>query len=384
LALCISGPISALGLYHEPHHASKSHGAADVEPGSRDVRGNFESQGAGSLLYTIMSSETQTLSVIEGEGARIDAYLAARITELTRTAIERLINEGHITVNAKPVKPKYKVRIGDDITILIPAPGETHIVAEDIPIDIVYQDDDIAVINKPRGMTTHPAPGSTAGTLVNALLSKITNLSGIGGVKRPGIVHRLDKDTSGLLVVAKNDAAHLDLQSQIQAKTAMRRYYTIVWGDTKFEKAAVETPIGRHPTHRQKQAVIPEGPTSRDAATDLTVIERLDGFTLVEASLRTGRTHQIRVHCAYIGHPVVGDPLYGGRRRDLPGRFGPKAKMEFEKLLEELNGQALHAYNLSFNHPRTRERLEFRAPMPQPMAELLEWMRGRKEVTGDR
>lgn len=324
-----------------------------------------------------MSSETHTLSVTDGSGERLDAYLAARIPELTRSAIGRLLEEGQITVNSERVKQSYRVKTGDEIVVTVPPPADTDIAAEDIPLEVVYEDDDLAVVIKPRGMTTHPAPGSADGTLVNALLAKITNLSGVGGVKRPGIVHRLDKDTSGLLVVAKTDAAHLELQSQIQSKTAMRRYQAILWGDTKFEKAVVDAPIGRHKSHRQKMAVTTEGPTVREATTDLTVLERLNGFTFVEASLRTGRTHQIRVHCSHIGHPVVGDPFYGGRRRELPGRFGPKSRQEFETLLEALNGQALHAYSLSFNHPRTGERLEFEAPMPEVMADLLKWIRER-------
>jgi 23S rRNA pseudouridine1911/1915/1917 synthase len=322
-----------------------------------------------------MSSTVHTLSVSDGAGERLDAYLAARMEGLTRSMIGKLIDEELVTVNGTPERAKYKVKVGDEITVEVPPPAETDIAAQEIPLEVVYEDDDLAVVLKPRGMTTHPAPGSPDGTLVNALLAKITNLSGVGGVKRPGIVHRLDKDTSGLLVVAKNDAAHLDLQAQIKAKTAKRDYYAIVWGDTKFEKAVVNAPIGRHQSHRQKMAVVADGPTARQALTELSVIERLDGFTFLHASLQTGRTHQIRVHCSYIGHPIVGDPFYGGRRREPPGRFGPKLRAEFEQLLERLSGQALHAYRLSFDHPRTGERMEFEAPMPGVMKELLEWLR---------
>ncbi len=322
-----------------------------------------------------MSSQIHILTVDDGAGERIDAFLAARIPGLTRSAVARLIDDEHVHVNGNPEKAKYKVQTEDEIRVEVPPPTDTDISAEDIPLEIVYEDDDIAVVNKPRGMTTHPAPGSPNGTLVNALLAKITNLSGVGGVKRPGIVHRLDKDTSGLLVVAKNDAAHLDLQAQIQAKTAKREYYAIVWGDTKFEKAVVNAPIGRHTSHRQKMAVVTEGPTAREAITELTVVEKLDGFTLLRASLQTGRTHQIRVHCSYIGYPVVGDPFYGGRRRELPGRFGPKLRAEFEGILDRLSGQALHAWKLSFNHPRTRERMEFEATMPKVTSDLLQWLR---------
>jgi 23S rRNA pseudouridine1911/1915/1917 synthase len=271
------------------------------------------------------------------------------------------------------VKASYKVKTGDEITIVIPPPTPSDIRAEEIPLEIVYEDSDIIVVNKPRGMTTHPAPGNPAGTLVNALLAVTSDLAGVGGVQRPGIVHRLDKDTSGLLVVAKNDVSHINLQRQIQKRTAERRYYALVWGEVSFEKAVVDAPIGRHPVHRKKMAVVVDGGHARTAVTDLAVSERFDGFTLLEASLRTGRTHQIRVHCAYIGHPVVGDPTYGGRRT-LPGRFGVHAKTEFENLLDSLGGQALHAHKLSFNHPRTGEQMGFEAPIPSDMKAVIEWL----------
>jgi 23S rRNA pseudouridine1911/1915/1917 synthase len=325
-----------------------------------------------------MTPQIQILSVTDG-GERIDAFVTARIPELTRSAVGRLIDEGHITVGGATVKASYKVRPGDEITVEIPPAAPTDIAAEEIPLDIVYQDGDIAVINKPRGMTTHPAPGSPEGTLVNALLGCITDLSGVGGVERPGIVHRLDKDTSGLIVIAKNDLAHLNLQEQIQARTAKRQYVALVWGATKFEKAVVDAPIGRHPSDRKKMAVVTVPGHAREATTDLTVLERLGGFTLLEASLRTGRTHQIRVHCAYIGHPVVGDPTYGGNRR-LPSTFGPKDRLEFERILEALAGQALHAYKLSFDHPRTGEHMEFHAPMPREMQMLIDWIRIRSQL----
>ncbi|MBI2844154.1 MAG: RluA family pseudouridine synthase [Armatimonadetes bacterium] len=321
-----------------------------------------------------MEPRIEILEVTDHAGERIDAYIAERMPDLSRSAAGRLIDEGLVTVGGAPVKAKYKIKPGDVIRVEVPPPAPAHISAEEIPLEIIYEDSDIIVVNKPRGMTTHPAPGAPAGTLVNALLARTADLSGVGGVQRPGIVHRLDKDTSGLIVVAKNDAAHVNLQAQIQRRTAERKYLALVWGDTKFEKAIVDAPIGRHPVHRQKMAVIAEGGRARAAVTDLTVVERLDGFTLLEASLRTGRTHQIRVHCAYIGHPVVGDPIYGGRR-SLPGRFGPLARAEFERLLAALAGQALHAYRLSFDHPRTGERLEFEAPLPHDMQTLIDWIR---------
>lgn len=315
------------------------------------------------------------LTVEDGAGERIDAYIAAHLPELSRSAVGRLIDEGCVKVGSDPVKAKYKVKSSDEITIIIPPPAPTDISPEEIPLDVVYEDSDIIVVNKPRGMTTHPAPGAPSGTLVNALLACTHDLSGVGGVQRPGIVHRLDKDTSGLIVVAKCDQAHINLQSQIQKRTAKRKYLALVWGDAKFEKAVVDAPIGRHPTDRKKMAVVTQEARSRAAVTDLTVVERLNGFTLLEASLRTGRTHQIRVHCSYIGYPVVGDPVYGGKRQ-LPGRFGIRERAEFERLLNDLGGQALHAYRLSFDHPRTGEKLELEAPIPNVMAALLDWLRG--------
>ncbi|MEN6519765.1 MAG: RluA family pseudouridine synthase [Armatimonadota bacterium] len=327
-----------------------------------------------------MEPRIETITVEDGAGERIDAFIAARIPELTRSAVGRLIDEERVTIGGAPVKAKHKVKTGDEIVVEIPPPAPTDIKAEEIPLEVVYEDSDIIVVNKPKGMTTHPAPGSPAGTLVNALLGRTTGLSAVGGVQRPGIVHRLDKDTSGLIVVAKNDAAHTSLQSQIQKKTAGRKYITLVWGDTKFEKAVVDAPIGRHPGDRKKMAVVMNG-QARPAVTDLRVMERLSGFTLLEASLRTGRTHQIRVHCAYIGHPVVGDPVYCGRRHP-PGRFGPKDRLEFERLVETLKGQALHAYRLSFDHPRTGEPMSFETPIPDNMASLIDWLRARTGSSG--
>jgi len=316
----------------------------------------------------------ETVRVTDGAGERLDAYLAARIPDLSRSAVGRLIEEGRVTVGGAPAKPSYKVRTGDRITVEIPPPAPTHLAAQDIPLDIVYEDSDIIVVNKPRGMTTHPAPGSPAGTLVNALLARTHDLSGVGGVQRPGIVHRLDKDTSGLIVVAKNDRAHVGLQAQIQKRTAGRRYAALVWGNTRFQKAVVDAPVGRHPVDRKKMAVVTEGTRARPAVTDLSVVERLGGFTLLEAWLRTGRTHQIRVHCAYIGHPVVGDPVYAGKR-SLPGRFGTRERAEFDRLLHAVGGQALHAYRLSFDHPLTGQKMDFEAPIPPDMQALLDWLR---------
>jgi 23S rRNA pseudouridine1911/1915/1917 synthase len=232
------------------------------------------------------------------------------------------------------------------------------------------------VIDKPRGMVVHPAPGSEHGTLVNAVLAHADDLSGIGGEERPGIVHRLDKDTGGLIMVAKNDATHRNLQAQIQAKTAERRYLAVVWGVPGFQTATIDAPIGRHPVDRKKMAVLTDTRyTARPAVTELTVQERYGGvFTLVEAKLQTGRTHQIRVHCAYIQHPIVGDPLYGGVRK-VPGSISAARRAGIEQAIEALDGQALHAYSLAFDHPRTGEGLTFTVPLPPVMMTLQERLR---------
>ncbi|MHB0912260.1 MAG: RluA family pseudouridine synthase [Armatimonadota bacterium] len=285
-------------------------------------------------------------------GERLDAYLAAR-TEMSRSAVKRLLDEGCVTVNGRIEKVSYKVQAGDVIEYEVPPVKPSEIAAEEIPLDVVYEDEDLLVINKPKGMVVHPAPGSRDGTLVNALLAH-TPLSAVGGVERPGIVHRLDKDTSGLMVVAKNDATHRSLSAQIEARTATRKYLAIVHGNPRFEKAEVDAPIGRHPADRKKMAVVPRG---RPAVTFFKVLERFGDFTLLEATLRTGRTHQVRVHAAYAGHPVAGDPVYSRKR--IPG----------------LTGQALHAYYLAFDH--RGERREFTAPMPDEMAEFLETLRCR-------
>jgi len=323
----------------------------------------------------------QTLSFIveEDSSGRLDVYLAEHAAEISRSYIRKLIESGQVIVNSKAERPSYKVQPGDQITLTVPEPEPSVIAAEDIPLDIVYEDSQIMVINKAKSMTVHPAPGSKHGTLVNAILAHGAELSGIGGVERPGIVHRLDKDTSGLLVVAKSDLAHSSLQEQIQSRGAERRYYALVWGATKFNEAEVDAPIGRHPTDRQKMAVIKDmvKHTARNAVTHLKVLERYDHFTFLEAKLDTGRTHQIRVHCSFIGHPVVGDPVYGGTKRAIPSSYGKLDQGELSRLIDGLTGQALHAYSLAFDHPVTHERMTFQAPMPADMNALLEWLRKR-------
>lgn len=321
--------------------------------------------------------EEHTFVVEEDTDRRLDVYVVDHLPHLSRSFVQKLIAEGYVTVNSAIQRPGYKVRRGDRIDVTVPQPEPTTISAQDIPLDILYEDDYIIVINKPKGMAVHPAPGSWSGTLVNAILAHCSQLSGIGGVERPGIVHRLDKDTSGLIVVAKTDQAHRVLQQQIQKRTAERKYTALVWGETKFNEAVVEAPIGRHPTDRQKMAVIKDTSryTAREAITRLKVLERFRGFTLLEAKLETGRTHQIRVHCSFIGHPVVGDPVYGGTKRAVPQTYSKLQQQELEQLIGSLQGQALHAHSLVFEHPVTLERLSFEAPLPPDMQALIDWLR---------
>lgn len=313
----------------------------------------------------------------EDEGERLDSYLASHVSEVSRSAFQRLIEEGCVTVNGSPSRPAHKVKAGEAVWYAIPPPKPARILPEELPLDIVYEDEHLIVINKPKGMVVHPAPGAPAGTLVNALLAHCKGLSAVGGVERPGIVHRLDKDTSGLIVVAKNDTAHQALQKQIQARVAERKYLALVWGNPRFEQAVVDAPIGRHPVDRKKMAVIesPAARRARVAVTDFRVLERFGPFALMEAELRTGRTHQVRVHSAYAGHPVVGDPTYSGKQRLQAGR--KEFVVAVNRLIDELRGQALHAYYLSFDHPATGERLEFTVRMPEEMEQLVTYLRER-------
>lgn len=322
----------------------------------------------------------QATSTVEAPnaGRRLDVFLAELLPEATRSEAQRLISEpGNVFVNGRTEKANYRLRVGDVVEAHRPAPTATTVSAESIPLSIVFEDADLLVIDKPRGMVVHPAPGSEQGTLVNAVLAHADDLSGIGGELRPGIVHRLDKDTGGLIMVAKNDTSHRALQEQIQTRTARRRYLALVWGSPRFERATVDAPIGRHPGDRKKMAVVTDPHhTARPAQTELNVRERYQGvFSLLEATLQTGRTHQIRVHCAYIQHPVAGDPQYGGVRK-LPANVFIAAKSRaIEQALLDLNGQALHAYALSFFHPRTREPLSFEVPLPTPMQRLIDLLR---------
>lgn len=294
-------------------------------------------------------------------GTRIDVFVTRLDEELTRARVQKLIEQGEININGAPVKPNYKVREGDCVSIQLPEPEKLEVKAENIPLDIVYEDKDLLVINKPQGMVVHPALGNYTGTLVNALLWHCDDLSGINGVIRPGIVHRIDKDTSGLLVVAKNDKAHLSLAEQIKEHSVSRKYIALVHGIIQESKGLVDAPIGRDPRDRKRMAVVTKN--SKEAVTRYVVSERFQDYTLTECSLETGRTHQIRVHMAYAGHPVAGDPLYGPRKNPLG-----------------LNGQALHAYLLGFKHPSTGEYIEFKAELPAYYERLLGELREKSRL----
>lgn len=288
---------------------------------------------------------TEIIVVTDEEG-RIDAFIASRLS-LSRSFAAELIDDGKVLLNGSAVKKRALVKSGDEVTVEIPELKEPEALPQDIPIDIVYEDDDLLVVNKPKGMVVHPAPGNSDGTLVNALLYHCKGtLSGINGVSRPGIVHRIDKDTSGLLIVAKNDVAHIHLAEQIKEHSFTREYLAICYGNVKQDSGLVSAPIGRDPKNRQRMAVVYKN--SKSAVTHYEVVERFEGFTLMRFRLETGRTHQIRVHMASIGHPIVGDPLYG-----------PK------KVITELCGQCLHAGKIGFIHPKTNQYLEFEAELPE-------------------
>ena len=292
-------------------------------------------------------------------GGRLDAFLTRHLPSLSRSRIKTLIEAGHATLDGAAARPSSRVRRGQRVEIDIPPPLRRELVPEAIPLDLVFEDDQLMVINKPPGLAVHPGAGRMAGTLANAILARVPRLAGVGDAGRPGIVHRLDKDTSGLLVVAKTVQAHEALAAQVASRTVTRRYQALVHGEIPQAEGTITAPIGRHPRHRTKMAVVPGG---REATTRYRVIERFAKFTLIEAGLITGRTHQIRVHLAHLGHPVVGDPLYGGRRETLG-----------------LSRQALHAWRLSFTHPVTGRVMSFEAPLPEDIGQVLAGLRAGAE-----
>ena len=290
--------------------------------------------------------------ISEVSGIRIDGFLAEKLRDISRSHIQKLINEGKVLVNDKEVKTNYKIKVGDIIIINIPEVKKPSIEAEEIELDILYEDDDIIVVNKPQGMVVHPAAGNYTGTLVNALLNHCDSLSGVNGPTRPGIVHRIDKDTSGVIVAAKNDFSHIELAKQIRKHTMTRRYIAVVEGVIKVDDGIIEGAIGRNSKDRKKMDIVSGG---RYAKTYFKVLDRFPNNTLIEAKLDTGRTHQIRVHMAHIGHPIVGDSVYGYKKQKF-----------------NLKGQALHAAILGFIHPRSGQYMEFKAPLPPYFEELID------------
>ncbi|NLM96039.1 MAG: RluA family pseudouridine synthase [Halanaerobiaceae bacterium] len=302
----------------------------------------------------------QTLLINEEEkGKRLDRYLAEKLEELSRSYIQKLIDEGLITVNGKAGKPGYRLRAGDSINVEVPEPKDTAIRPVEMELDILYEDEDILLVNKPPGLVVHPVPGNQENTLVNGLLHYTDNLSGISGEKRPGIVHRLDKDTSGALIVAKNDKSHRNLVEQFRNREILKIYHTIVKGSLPHEKGIIDAPIGRDPLERKRMAVRKDN--SKRAVSEFRVIERFNGYTYLEVKLETGRTHQIRVHFSYLGYPVLGDGKYGRKKKNDP--------------LKAVR-QMLHAYILGFKHPVTGQWLEIKAPLPRDFLAVIDEIRG--------
>ena len=287
---------------------------------------------------------------------RLDAYLAEHFAELSRSRLQKLIKEGLVQVNERTVKPSCPLESGDEVTVMVPMASPVAVEAEDIPLDVIYEDEDVIVVNKPRGMVVHPAVGNYSGTLVNALLYHCRDLSGINGELRPGIVHRIDKETSGLIIAAKNDKAHRGLVEQWQTREVKRHYKALLHGSMGEPGGVVDAPIGRHPKDRKKMAVVPL--TGKRAVTNYKVLERFARYTLIEAKLDTGRTHQIRVHTQYLGHPVVGDIIYG-----------PKGKSAVKI------GMLLHSATMEFRQPITGEVIRLEAPVPEDFAKMLEDLR---------
>lgn len=293
----------------------------------------------------------------KSSGLRIDKFLTESCPDYTRSFLQKLLKSELVEVNGKPVKSSYKTAAGDTVTFEVPKAVEAEITAQEMPLDILYEDEDVILINKPKGMVVHPAAGHYEGTLVNGLMHHCREqLSGINGVMRPGIVHRIDMDTTGVLIVCKNDLAHNSIAEQLKVHSITRKYYAVVFGSLKDDEGTIHAPIGRHPNDRKKMSI--NSKNGKDAVTHYKVLERFHGYTLVECRLETGRTHQIRVHMASIGHPLLGDQVYG------------PAKQPFR-----LQGQTLHAGVLGFLHPRTGEYMEFSAPLPKYFEELLEKLR---------
>ena len=298
---------------------------------------------------------------VENENKRIDAYLSEKLADTSRVAIQRLLNNGKVLVNGKIIKPSYKVQVGDKIEVEEVVPVEVSLKAQDIPLDIIYEDKDIIVVNKPKGMVVHPANGNPDGTLVNAIMAICKDsLSGIGGEIRPGIVHRLDKDTSGIIIVAKNDKAHINLSEQIKDHKVKKTYIALVRGFVKENEATINMPIGRSEKDRKKMAVTRKG---KEAITHFKVLERYDRYTLLQVNIETGRTHQIRVHLSQIGYPIIGDEVYSNGKNEW-----------------NVKGQCLHAKSLEFTHPITGEKMYLEAELPEYFENILKNLEKRKRM----
>lgn len=303
-------------------------------------------------------------------GQRLDHFLVGHIPDHSRSQIQRLIKHGHVQLGGRPATPHTALRAGDAISVDLPPPVDPTLISQPLPIDVVYEDDDLVVVNKAAGMVVHPAAGHPNGTLVNALLYHIEDLSGIGGERRPGIVHRLDRGTSGLMVVAKHDAAHAELTRQFQDREVEKEYVALVWGVVQPGRR-IDAPIGRDPVHRQKMSA--RARRARSAVTRVTYAEHLRGVSLLHLAIATGRTHQIRVHLSAIGHPIVGDRLYGGTRRHLPADL---------RALTHLERPFLHAARLAFSHPVDERRMEFTTPLPTDLQAVLDQVRSDQEEIG--
>jgi 23S rRNA pseudouridine1911/1915/1917 synthase len=337
-------------------------------------RGKISSlqEGGRYELPNQMSDNIQIITSSEDNGKRLDLFLAGKGLSLSRSRIQKLIEQGKIQVEGKKVKSHYKIKGDEKIVIEVPPPEKLSLEPQDIPLNIVYEDKDLLVVNKPAGMVVHPAAGNYENTLVNALLFHCKDLSGINGVLRPGIVHRLDKNTSGLLVIAKNDFAHNALADQLKDRTLTREYAALCWGNLPREKGVVETLIGRSGGDRKMMTVVKQ--KGREAITEYEVLERFPLGDFLRIKLKTGRTHQIRVHFLYLNHPIMGDPEYGGRKKHL-GMIKGDLKGLANQALKLIDRQALHAKKIGFVHPRTGKYLDFESELPEDMKKLLEFLR---------
>lgn len=315
------------------------------------------------------------------EGVRLDLFLAQRLPAVSRAQIQRWIENGFVELNGRHAKPNTRLKAGDEIYLEPPPAQPVEPQPEPIPLQVLYEDDHLAVVLKPRGMVTHPAPGAESGTLVNAALARFGRLSSVGAPERPGIVHRLDKDTTGLILIARTDQAHHALAQQIQQRLVERRYLALVWGVPRFGRALVDAPIGRSDSDRTRMSVKAplHDPHARPAVTEFELREGLQVCSLLEARLHTGRTHQVRVHAAYIGHPVVGDPVYGAGRSAAQYGWSRADTRALDELIARMGGQALHAYQLTFTHPVTGQLLCFTTEPPEDMQAIIDWLRQRKE-----